>query len=101
MATPVTAVGGHGYIADNGASQTVVNLPAVAAVGDTFAVLGKGSGGWSLVAHAGQTIEFGAVATTSGGSLTSSLEYDAVMIVCITANTTYAVVSAIGNLTYA
>jgi hypothetical protein len=90
----------QGYIISN-ASQTTVTLPATAAEGSVFAIQGKGAAGWILQANTGQTIHFGNATTTSAGSLTSTNLWDSVAIVCVTANTTFAVTSVIGNLTVA
>ena len=92
----------NGYIANNVALVTLT-LPAVAALGSVIEVCGKGSGGWSIAQIAGQTIHFGASSTTTGvtGSLSSTLQYDAVRIVCITADTDFVVLSSVGNLTVA
>ena len=99
VSTPVTMVAGNGYITDDGATKVVLNLPAVVAVGAEFKVQGKATGLWQLVANTGQTINFGSAPTTSGGSITSTNQWDSISIVCVTANTTYAVTSAVGNLT--
>lgn len=90
----------NGYIISN-ASQTTVTLPATAAEGTVFSVQGKGAAGWILQANTGQVIHLGSSATSSAGSLTSTNQWDSVSIVCVTANTTFAVTSVIGNLTVA
>lgn len=89
-----------GYICSN-AAQTTITLPATAAEGTVFAVQGKGAAGWILQANTGQTIHLGSSATSSAGSLTSTNQWDSVQIVCVTANTTFAVISVVGNLTVA
>jgi hypothetical protein len=98
--TTQAAVVNQGYIISN-ASQTTVTIPATAPEGSTFAIAGKGAAGWILQANTGQTIHFGNAATSAAGSLTSTNQYDSVTIVCITANTTFAVIAAQGNLTVA
>jgi hypothetical protein len=98
--TTQAAAVNQGYIISN-AGQTTVTLPATAAEGSVFAVQGKGAAGWILAANTGQTIHFGNTATTSAGSLTSTNLWDSVTIVCVTANTTFAVTAAVGNLTVA
>jgi hypothetical protein len=89
----------NGYVADNG-SLTTLTLPSVAAFGSIIRVAGK-AGGWAIAQNAGQIVHFGSASTTSGagGSLSSTLTYDAVELLCITANTTFAVLSSVGNLT--
>lgn len=98
--TSQAAAVNNGYIISN-ASLTTVTIPATAAEGTVFAVQGKGAGGWVLQMNTGQTCHFGSSATSSAGSLASTNQWDAVYIVCVTANTTFAVVSAVGNLTVA
>ncbi len=90
----------NGYIANNG-SLVTLTLPATAALGSILEVSGKGAGGWSIAQNSGQTIHFGASNTTTGvgGSLSSTLQYDTVRMVCITANTDFVVLSSVGNLT--
>jgi hypothetical protein len=85
-----------GYIIGN-ASQTTVTLPGTAAVGSVVAVAGQGAGGFLLAANTGQTIKFAGSTTTSGGSLTSAEQYDYIQVVCIVANTTWLVQSAIST----
>lgn len=98
--TSQSAAVNNGYIISN-AGQTTVTIPATAAEGSVFAVQGKGAAGWILQMNTGQTLHFGNQATSSAGSLTSTNQWDAVYIVCVTANTVFSVVSAIGNLTVA
>jgi hypothetical protein len=90
----------NGYTANN-AGVVTLTLPATAAYGTVMAVVGKGAGGWSIAQNSGQTINFGSTTTTSGtgGSLSSTKQYDAVFILCTVANTTFTVYSSIGNLT--
>ncbi len=92
----------NGYIA-NGAIFTLVTLtlPVTAAVGDTYIILGKGAGGWSVTCGVGQSINVGAVPSTAGvgGSISSTNNYDCVTLTCITANTTWNAYAIQGNLT--
>lgn len=89
----------HGYIPTS-TGLTIFTLPATAALGSSVAVAGKGSGGWQIAQNSGQIIHFGSYPTTSGtgGSLLSSNSRDVVTLLCIEADTTWAVTSAIGNL---
>jgi hypothetical protein len=98
--TSQAAVVNTGYIISN-AGQTTVTLPATAVEGSVFGVAGKGAAGWILQMNTGQTCHFGNSATSSAGSLTSTNLYDSVQIVCVTANTTFVVLCAQGNLTVA
>lgn len=89
----------NSYIANNAALVTLT-LPATAALGDRFIVIAKGAGLFRIAQNAGQAIHFGEITTTAGtgGSLNATVRYDSVEIVCITANTQFVVVDAVGNL---
>jgi len=98
--TTVTMVVNTNYVADN-ASLVTLTLPATAALGSTFIVIGKGAGGWTIAQATGQTIHVGSTATTAGvgGSVSSSNQYDCITLVCVTANTTFVAYALQGNLT--
>lgn len=99
--TSVTLTAGDAYIADNAALVTLT-LPATAAIGDTFKVVGKGAGGWIVAQNASQLIHFGTAVTTTGtgGSLASSNQWDCITFTCVTTNNVFVVHSSIGNITY-
>ncbi len=88
-----------GYITNNG-SLVTVNLPTTAAVGQTFHICGKGTGGWQIAQSAGQQIHFGTLDTTSGatGHLDSTSQYDAITLVCTVANNEFTVVHSQGTI---
>jgi hypothetical protein len=91
----------QGYITDNGASLVTYTLPAVAALGTVVRVCGKSSGGWTIAQNAGQSIIIGSKQTTvTTGSLSSANANDTVELLCTVANTTFTVLSSVGNLTY-
>ena len=98
--TSQTASVNNGYIANN-AGLVTVTLPSTAAVGNVVRVAGAGAGGWKVAQNASQLIHFGTAVTTTGtgGSLASVNQYDAVEMICITANTTWTVISSQGNIT--
>lgn len=98
--TTQAAVANNGYIISN-AGQTTVTIPATISQGSVIRIAGKGAAGWILQANTGQTIHFGSSATSVAGSLTSINQWDSVEIVCVTANTTFTVISSVGNLTVA
>ena len=87
----------NGYIAKGAGSVTFV-LPAAAAIGDSFNIVGYGNL-WSLTQNAGQTVTLGAKTTTAGvgGSVTATMVTDSIELVCVTANTEFFVVDAVGN----
>ncbi len=98
----VTMAVNTGYIIDNGASLVTATLPATAALGSTFQLVGFSSGGWKLGQAASQLINFGNVVTTTGtgGYLQFNNQYDSVTIVCTAANTKFTVTASIGNIIY-
>lgn len=98
--TTVTMAINTGYVADNAALVTLT-LPATAAFGSIFIIQGKGAGGWTIAQQSGQQIHLGNTATTAGtgGSLSSTNQWDSVTLVCVTANTTFAAYGSIGNIT--
>ena len=96
----VTMATNTGYTSDDGASLVTFTLPATAAIGDWVEINGKGSGGWTLIEGSGQIIHFGNQTTTvTTGSISSTNQWDCIRLRCVTANTTFTVVSAVGNLT--
>ena len=98
--TSVTMVAGNGYITNN-AGMVTCTLPATAAVGTSFRVVGKGNGLWTVAQNASQQIYFAGDATTIGvgGYLEAVLDSDCVEILCITANTEFQILSSMGNIT--
>lgn len=86
--TSQTMVVNTGYIANNSTLVTAT-LPSTSAVGDLVWIVGKGSGGWQIAQNAGQMIHFGNQDTTTGagGHLDSSNQYDAIQLLCTSANT--------------
>lgn len=96
--TSATMVADNIYTANN-AGQVSLLLPATAAFGSLIYVSGKGAGGWIINQNAGQTIKVAPSSTTTtgtGGSLASTGQYDAVLILCTVANTTWTVQSMTG-----
>jgi hypothetical protein len=97
--TSDTAEENKGYITNNN-SLVTITLPATCALGSVIALCGKGSGGWKIAQNAGQTIHFINVSTTTGvsGYIESTSQYDALEMVCVTANTTFVVRSSVGTV---
>jgi len=102
--TIVTADGAmspsNGYIANKGTLLTM-SLPTTCATGTIIRLSGMNAGLWKISQAAGQSIKFGNQSTTAGtgGYLASVLTYDAVELICIVANTTWMVISSVGNIT--
>ena len=92
----------NGYVADSG-SLTTLTMPTNNSLGDTIKVVGKGSGGWTIVTGLLQNIKFGSAATTATtGSLSSTNANDCLDLVCTAPSITapiFTVVSSIGNIT--
>lgn len=84
----------NGYIANN-AGLVTLTLPATAVLGSTVILQGKGAGLYRIAQNAGQVINYGSSATTvgAGGSLTATNQYDSIELLCITANTTWTVLT--------
>ncbi len=99
----VTMATNTGYTSDDGASLVTFTLPTTSAIGDWVEINGKGSGGWTIVQATGQQIHLGNLTSTLGatGTLSSSNQWDCVRLRCLTANTIWTIVSAVGNLTIA
>ncbi len=77
-----------GYI-PNSSSRVGFTLPATAAQGTIFSIVGKGSGGWSLAPNVGQTIYNGSTAVTYPSIILSSNAFNTADLVTITANTVF------------
>ena len=98
--TDATMAVDNGYIA-NKATLLTMTLPTTAAVGKVVRIAGQGVGGWKIAQNASGKIYFGNSPTTTGtgGYLSSVNQYDAVELVCITANNEWVVASSQGNIT--
>lgn len=98
--TTQSASADNGYITNN-ESLVTVTLPSTCAVGKTIRVAGKGAGLWKIAQNANQIIYFGDQNTTTGtaGYLAAQNQYDSIELLCITANTTFNVISVVGNIT--
>lgn len=82
------------------ASLTTFTLPASCPEGAVISIEGMGAGGWAIAQGAGQMIVYGDLSTTAGvaGKVSSLHERDVIKLRCIAADTTYQVISSIGNL---
>lgn len=92
--TTQSAAVDNGYVVQN-AGQTTITLPSTYDLGSTVAIQGLGAGGWILTAAAGDTIQIGSMATSSGGTVTSGNQWDSIVIVAVVANTTWAMQSSV------
>jgi len=105
--TDVTAVSvnasvNNGYIADRTSTPVQIVLPPSFNIGDTVIVMGKGAGGWSLVANTGQVIKFGSGSTNPAGSgaINSDIQYGNIQVRGLIPNTTWEVTNVFGNPSY-
>lgn len=98
--TTQTLAVNSGFIANN-AGLVTLTLPSSAALGTVIRIQGKGAGLWKIAQNASQTIHLGNVDSTAGvgGSVTATNRYDAIELLCITANTDFAVLSSTGSFT--
>lgn len=86
----------NGYVLNHASTACVATLPATAAEGSVIAFQGlAGSGGFTITANTGQTIQFGNTSTSSAGSLSSTNAGDTLWLVCGVANTTWLAISSI------
>lgn len=101
VTTPTQAMAvNNGYIANDPASLVTLTLPATAAIGTTLWVSGASVDGWTIVENSGQNITFGSdTTTTTTGSLSSTQQNDSVQLLCTVANTTWNVITSMGNIT--
>jgi len=90
-----------GYVANN-AGLVTLTLPDTAAFGSIVRVVGKGAGGWLIAQNAAEFIRWDEASVTTtgvGGSLASTDNFDAIELVCMTADTEWVVLSSKGNIT--
>ncbi len=99
VTTPaVTIQNNNGYVTNYGASIVTYTLPAFSSFGSIVEIVGTSGDGWSIIYGGGQNIIFGNQQTTvTTGSLTATNRYDSVKLLCTIANTTWQIISVIGN----
>lgn len=104
VGSPTTVVVNTTYIADEASAITGFILPASAALGDMFVIMGNGPGGWQLKQNANQKIVGPGLTTTTGtsGSLSSTNRYDSVTLRAVVsgASTVWAVECSSGALSF-
>lgn len=91
----------NGYTMNKAGTACVGTLPGTAAYGSLVQIVGKGATGWVVAQPAGVTVHFGSSDTTTGagGSLSSTNQYDSVVLRCTVADTDWTVQSSVGNIT--
>lgn len=96
---PVTLANNNGYIV-KGALPVNFILPAAAAVGNTFKIVGT-SNLWTIAQNAGQSITIGKLTTTGGvgGSVNATMISDSIELICVTQNLEFYEIQIQGNPT--
>lgn len=85
-------VANNGYIANN-VGLVTLTLPSTATIGESFRVVGKGTGLFRIAQNASQTIHIGNQSTTIGvgGYLEATHRYDAIELLCTETDTEFTV----------
>jgi hypothetical protein len=102
-ASPTNMVQNTGYYSDDPALDITFNLPATAARDSVIRITNRQAGfNFSIAQGSGQSIQFGNQVTTTGagGSITSTAIGDSIEMICVVANTTWQVLSTMGNLNF-
>lgn len=107
--TSQAMVADNGYVVTN-AALTTLTLPTTAAINTIIEIVGTSSGGWRIAQNSDQQIRYlgsigGINATTIGttgridaGVVTGTDAMASIKLLCTTANTTWHVISATGNV---
>lgn len=85
-------------VIDNYAGKTVYTLPTTAAIGSVVEIIGRGSGGFRIVAPAGDNILMGEYDSGAAGFIEVD-QGTLVKLRCVVANTTWVVVNTTGFVT--
>lgn len=86
------------YVVDS-TSLVTLTLPQSFGVGDTFTIIGKGTGGWKIAQNALQTIHSTTSTTTgTGGSVSSANRYDNIVLQGMTTDLELSAISRNGSL---
>lgn len=91
-----TAIVNTGLIPQSG-GLTTITLPSTAPIGSVVSVQGQGSGGWVIEAPGSQIIHIGASPSSAGGSIASVNRYDAITLICIVADTEWAMYGPVSS----
>lgn len=93
-------VANNGYICISPGGAISLSLPASAAIGTIIEVVLAGATSWTLTQAAGQQVFMGNTSSTLGatGTTASTAAGDSIRMVCTVADTTWYVISSIGNI---
>ena len=96
----ITLAVNNGYVVTTGALSLA--LPTTAGQGSIIRITLNGGTSFTVTQGVGQQIRIGSSTTTSGvgGSIASTAQGDSVELVCSTTNTTWTVLSTMGNITF-
>jgi len=86
------------YYVCNNVSVVPITLPATAPMGSMMGILGKGAGGWTCTAATGDYIHHGSFVSLAGGAVRSTYYKDTMLLLCITANSDWAIIWTNGNI---
>lgn len=89
-----------GFITTRTSTPVQILLPATFSYGDRILVMGSGSGGWSVVANAAQTIQFGSVSTIAAGAVNSDIQFSNLELKGMLPSSAWTVWSINSNPTY-
>ncbi|MBS0626539.1 MAG: hypothetical protein JSS32_10865 [Verrucomicrobia bacterium] len=91
----------RGYIANN-AGLVTFTLPTTCPIGQIFAVVGQGAGGWAIAQNASQIIHQNAATTTTGtgGSVSSTARWNTAFLLCTVADTEFVIYQSQGVLSF-
>jgi hypothetical protein len=89
-----------GFITTRTSTPVQILLPATFTYGDRILVMGSGSGGWSVVANAGQNIQFGSYSTMTAGSINSDIQHSNLELKGMAPSVSWTVWSINSNPTY-
>lgn len=92
-----TITPGVSYIANDDSTPIVFTMPATVPEKSVMRFVGFGDAGWSIELGAGQTIYFGNVTTSSGGSFATTHGRDCITIICVEADDSFVGFGAQGN----
>lgn len=98
VSNPITLTDKNAYIV-KGALPVQFILPAAAAIGTTFKIVGTANL-WSIAQNAGQSITVGMLSSTTGvgGSVSAAMVSDGIELVCTLTNLEFYQIGIQGNL---
>lgn len=97
-ASTLAAAINNAYVINHASTACVITLPVTAPQGSKVSIRGlAGSGGWTLTANTGQTIQFGNQSSSTAGSWSSTDPGDCCDVECIVANSVWILTNAVST----